>query len=59
MDTTREKKTCEPQNTWHTTVTQELEQMNLSWGETQYAAKDQLQWRELIEVLSPIGDEEG
>lgn len=50
------RKPGRPKTTW--TVTQELEQLNLLQGEAQFAAKDQLQWRELIEVLSPIEDEE-
>ena len=46
MDTTRQKKT------W------EANQMNLSWGEAQHAARDRVEWRVLIEALCPLGDEE-
>ena len=52
------RKPGRPKTTWRRTVTQELEQMNLSWGEAQHAARDRMQWRSLIEALCPIGDEE-
>lgn len=52
------RKPGRPKTTWRRTVTQELEQMNLSWGEAQHAARDRIQWRVLIEALCPIGDEE-
>lgn len=52
------RKTGRPKTTWRRTVTQELEQMNLSWGEAQHAARDRMQRRSLIEALCPIGDEE-
>lgn len=55
---TRQKKTWEVQNHMAQDSDTELEQMNLPQEEVQYAAKDQLQWRELTEVLSPIEDEE-
>ena len=44
------KKAGGPKTTWHRTVTQEPEQMNLSWGEAQHAARDRVQWRVLIEA---------
>ena len=37
-------------------MTQELEQMTLSWGEAQHGAVDRV--RVVIEDLCPIGDEE-
>ena len=35
----------------------ELEEMGLSWGEAQAAAKDRTQWRNTV-ALCPTGDEE-
>ncbi len=52
------RKPWRSKTTWHRTVTQELEQMNLSWGEAQHAARDRMHWRVLIEALCPTGDEE-
>ena len=34
------RKPGRPKTTWRRTVTQELEQMNLSWGEAQHAARE-------------------
>ena len=47
-----------PKTTWRRTVTQELKQINLSWGEAQHAARDRVELKVLIEALCPIGDEE-
>ncbi|KAL1267682.1 hypothetical protein QQF64_033045 [Cirrhinus molitorella] len=52
------RKPGHPKNTWRRTVVLELQKMNMSWGEAQHVAKDHMQWRELIEALCPIGDEE-
>ncbi len=52
------RKPGRPKITWCRTVTQELEQINLSWGEAQHAARDRVQWRVLIEALCPTGDKE-
>ncbi|KAJ8361543.1 hypothetical protein SKAU_G00180680 [Synaphobranchus kaupii] len=52
------RKPRRPKTTWHRTVTEELNKMNLSWGEAQHVAKDKMRWRELIAALCPIGDEE-
>lgn len=49
------KVTTRQEKTWET---EELDQMNLSRGEAQHAAKDRNQWRELVETLCPIRDEE-
>ena len=37
----------------------ELQDMGLSWGEAQAAAKDRPLWRNIVVALCPIGDEEG
>ncbi len=37
----------------------ELEEMGLSWGEAQLAAKDRDRWRNIVDTLSPIWGEEG
>ena len=36
----------------------ELQEMGLTWGETQAAAKDRTLWRNIGVALCPIGDEE-
>jgi len=39
-------------------VTAELKEMNLTWGEAQHAAQDRSRWRQIVEALCPIRDEE-
>ena len=36
----------------------ELQEMELSWGEAQTAAKDRTLWRNVVVALCPTGDEE-
>ena len=36
----------------------ELQDMGLSWGEAQAAAKDRNLWRNIVVALCPTGDEE-
>ncbi|XP_061913857.1 uncharacterized protein LOC133656987 [Entelurus aequoreus] len=41
-------------NTWRRTVTAELKEMNLTWGEAQHVAQDRSRWRQIVEALCPI-----
>ena len=43
---------------WFKTVMAELQDMGLSWGEAQAAAKDRTLWRNIADALCPTGDEE-
>ena len=52
------RKQGRPKNTWRRTVTAELKEMNLTWGEAQHAAQDRSRWRQIVEALCPIRDEE-
>ena len=36
-----------------------LQEMGLSWGEAQAAAKDTTLWRNIVVTVCPTGDEEG
>ena len=47
-----------PKTTWRRTVTAELKEMNLTWGEAQHAAQDRSRWRQIVEALFPTWDEE-
>ena len=48
-----------PKTTWGRTVTAELKEISLTWGEAQHAAQDRSRWREIVEALCPTWDEEG
>ena len=45
------RKQGRPKTTWWRTVTAELKEMDLTWGEAQHAAQDRSRWRQNIEVL--------
>ena len=47
-----------PKNTWRRTVEAELKEMNLTWGQAQRAARDRDGWRQIVEALFPIREEE-
>ncbi len=47
-----------PKITWRKTVTSELAEMHLTWGEAEHVAMDRDRWRQMIAALCPIGDEE-
>ena len=47
-----------PKTTWRRTVTAELKEMNLTWGEAQQAAQDRARWRQIVEALCPTWDED-
>ena len=40
------------------TNTSELEEMGFSMGQAQYITKDRGRWRQIVDALCPIGDEE-
>jgi len=44
--------------TWRRTITSELEEMGFSMGQVQYITKDRGRWRNIVDALYPIGDEE-
>ena len=53
------RKKGRPKTTWRRTVTQELEEMELTWGEAERVAKDRSKWREVIAAaLCPTRDDE-
>jgi hypothetical protein len=39
-------------------ITSELEEMGFSMGQAQYITKDRRRWRQIVDALCPIGDEE-
>jgi len=47
-----------PKNTWKRTITSELKEMGLPWGEAQRIASDRVQWRQKVDALCPTRDEE-
>ena len=51
------RKPGQPKTTWRKAVIAELQDMGLSWGEAQAAAKDRTQWRNMVVALCPTGDE--
>ena len=51
------RKPGQPKTTWRKTVMEELEEIGLSWGEAQTAAKDRTLWRNIVVALCPTGDE--
>ena len=53
----RRRKSGRPKTTWQKTVMAELQEMGLSWGEAQAAAKDRTLWRNIVVALCPTGDE--
>ena len=52
------RKPGRPKTTWRKTVMAELQDMGLSWGEAQSAAKDRTLWRNIVVPLCPTGDKE-
>ena len=40
------------------TIASELEEMGFSMGQAQYITKDRGRWRQIVDALCPIGDEE-
>jgi len=52
------RKRGRPRTTWRRTITSELEKMGFSMGQAQYIAKDRGRWRQIVDALCPIGDEE-
>ena len=54
----KRRKSGRPKTTWRKTVMAELQDMGLSWGEAQAAAKDRTLWRNIVVALCPTGDEE-
>lgn len=58
MDSIRKRKQGLSKTTWWGAVTAELKEMALTWGEAQHAAQDMSRWRQIIEALCPIWEEE-
>ena len=53
------RKPGRPKTTWRKTVIPELQDIGLSWGEAQAAAKDRTLWSNIVAIaLCPTGDEE-
>jgi len=52
------RKRGRPRTTWRRTITSELEEMGFSMGQAQYITKDRERWRQIVDALCPIGDEE-
>ena len=52
------RKRGRPRTTWRRTITSELEDMGCSMGPTQYFTKNRGRWRQIVDALCPIGDEE-
>jgi hypothetical protein len=52
------RKRGRPRITWRRTITSKLEEMGFSMGQTQYITKDRGRWRQIVDALCPIGDEE-
>ena len=52
------RKPGRPKITWRKSVMAELQDMGLSWGEAQAAAKDRTPWRNVVVALCTTGDEE-
>jgi len=44
--------------TWRRTITSELEEIGFSMCQDQYIAKDRGRWRQIVDALCSIGDEE-
>ena len=58
MDTTRKKEARTTKDNMAKDNNGELQDMGLSWGEAQAAAKDRTLWRNVVVALRPTGDEE-
>ena len=52
------RKRGRPRTTWRRTITSELEEFGFSLGQAQSIAKDRVRWRQIVDALCPIGDEE-
>jgi hypothetical protein len=52
------RKRGRPRITWRRTIISKLEEMGFSMGQTQYITKDRGRWRQIVDALCPIGDEE-
>ncbi|KAK2189637.1 hypothetical protein NP493_101g09049 [Ridgeia piscesae] len=52
------RKRGRPKMTRRQSVTAELNEMGLSWGEAQASAKDRTLWRSIVVALCPTGGEE-
>ena len=58
LDATRKKEVRTTKDHMVKTVMTELQEIGLSWGEAQTAAKDRTLWRNIVVALCPTGDEE-
>jgi hypothetical protein len=47
-----------PRTTWRRTIPSELEDIVFSMGQAQCIGKDRGRWRQIVDTLCPIGDEE-
>jgi len=45
------RKQGRPKNIWRRTITSELKEMGISWGEAQRIASDRVQWRQKVDAL--------
>ena len=52
------RKRGRPRTTWSRTITSELEDMGFSMSQAQYVTKDRGRWRQIVDALCPIRDEE-
>ena len=52
------RKRGRPRTTWRRTITSELEEISFSIGQAQYVTKDRGRWQQIVDALTPIGDEE-
>jgi len=52
------RKRVRPRTTWRRTITSELGEMGFFMGQAQYVKKDRGRWRQIVDALCPIGDEE-
>jgi hypothetical protein len=52
------RKRGRPRTTWRRIITSELEEMGFSMSQAQHITKDRGRWRQIVDALYPIGDEE-
>ena len=52
------RKRGRPKTTWRRTVQKELNELGLSMGQAETAAKDRMRWKGLVSALCPARDEE-
>lgn len=53
-----EREAGRPKITWRRTAIQELQKMNMMWGEARHAAKNRMRWKILNEASCPTGNEQ-